>query len=809
MGMKNQETDVNMICEAGDVRVAKRSVMKKQRIAAFALALSIVLLGVAIAVANHFVGIYYIHDEYIDENNQKQTERYTVRRENGTYKMFNREGKLMERVAEHSYESTSEGAWYNVYTAETSGNQYMINSVTGEYELYALVDYDASIGETLGGTAVSKRVMIFPHVSQENTYAIRVSNQYGSYELYRQNVLETDSSTGKKYTTIVNIRGTEGTDTTYDSMLFASLCVSCGYPLSTMKLDFSDPATPRDENGNVRYEDYGLKNIYDENGNLTYAPAVYTIVKGEYDSDGYCSPATRTVTVNGEQVERAVEYTVRVGYPILSGGGYYVQLEGRDTVYIVSSAIEDTVLQPIEALVMPLAVYPMSVNTYMMVNDFYLGTLESYVDDGSDPSADDLKLIAAFSFVDTSKRDGSILTLVPYDNQLKFLDGYRLDSDRVNHVLERLYRMEFVGCKKLNPTDEDLVTYGLDKNVFYMTFKYDPKITTGGSNAEDHVKNALLISQRTEQGTHYVYSELYNMIVEVDEYYFSFLNWEQRDWYNPSFFQHDVSYMKEMSFKIGGVTYDFLLDNALSYAYYDKGDGTGERIDLSKGVLSESGETYTVTKTGKSYQVYRMDLKNGKTYRDKASDKCYYIGSGDRGNILVEIAASNINLQVYQKTAQGNKLIDYTITREEDMGASGQMQTKIYTAADNFRRLYTMLLQYSLEGDADLSEFTPDVKTYITQNDAVAEIRYSLEDLASMLNPDVFEENHKREAIIRFYEYPGSERHLFLTIETLAEGAEPDPANGQGRFYVLSTQLSDLSAGLEAFLAGELLADPA
>ena len=796
--MKNQEIDVTMVVDGNDVMTKKKnSVMKKQKIAALVMACCILFLGIAIAVANHFVAIYYIRDEYIDASGQKQTDRYTVKREDGSYKMFNRDGDLMEVAKEYSYQSTSTKVWYNVYIAENSGNQYMINSSTGEYELYAMVDYDESVGEALGGVLNSKRVMMFPRVSQDETYSIRVSNQYGSYEVYRQNVLNSDASTGKKYTTEVKIRGTEGSLATYNAELFASLCVSCGYTTSIQKLDFSDPKTPRDKNGNVRFADYGLENIYDENGNLTYAPAVYTIVKGEYDADGYCSPAIQTVEVDGKTETRQVEYTVKVGYRILSGGGYYVQLVGRDTVYIVSSQIENTVLQSVESLVMPMAVYPLQVNSYTMISDF---SLKAYSEGGKTE-------IASFSYVDVADRDGSILTLEPYKNHLSMMSGYKLNSDRVSKVMELFYKMDFLGCKKLNPSTEELSEYGFGQNFFQISFKYDPNISiTGTMDEENCIENELLISARTEDGTHYVYSELYDMIVEVDEYYFSYLNWENRDWYNSSFFQQDISYVKEMSFKINGVSYDFLLDNSLSYAYYDKGDGTGEKISLSTGTLS--GDTYTITKTGKSYKVYRMDLENGETYYDSSSGKTYYVGQGDRGKVLVEISANNLGLQIYQKTESGNQLIDYVINQLEDFGYTGVLQNETYTAADNFRRLYTKLLQYSIEGDADMSLFGSDLKSYVTENTPVAEIRYSLEDLASVLNPDNFEENLTRDVVIRFYEYPGNERRLLLTIEMLDEGATPNPANGQGRFYVQSAVLSEFLAELESFMAGELVTDP-
>ncbi len=806
------EEDVRLTAkwEKKKAEAKKPSVMRRQKWVALALAISIVFLGVAIAVANNLVAIYYIRDEYIDANGEKQTERYTLKRQDGLYRMLNADGDEMEVVEEHSYQSSTDGAYYKVYVADISGNQYMINTTTGDFELFAVVDYDESLGETLGGTVKNKRVMIFPRVGQDNTYSIKVSNQYGSYEIYRQNVLNSDASAGKKYTTSVQIRGTEGTLATYDPTLFASLCVSCGYTLSMQKLYFTDPETPRDENGNVRYEDYGLENVYDENGNLTYAPAVYTIVKAAYAADGQCSPATETVEINGETVERTVEYTVKVGYPILSGGGYYVQLQGRDTVYIVSSDIANTVLQPVESLVTPMVTYPMTMTTYVMPYNFRLGSLSGGLadlpEDGEDIEKNDrISLIASFNYKDLTAREESVESSAPYINELDFMKGYQLDSNSVSSVLEKLYSMEFLGCKKLNPTDEDIKEYGLDKDVYFLMFDYDPAIANGGSDESNWVKNILMISQRTKEGTHYIYSPLYDMIVEVDKYYLSFLDYSESDWYDQYFFRNNIAYMKNMSFTVDGKTYDFTFDNRFSYAYYDKGDGTGAIIDLSKGTLSlaSDGYVYTVTKTGKQYNVYFIDFS--KTYRDASTKKITYKGPGDSGEVTVQVASGSSNLQLLaSQNGAPSSLLDYTITVEEDSGYTGTTKTKTYTATDNFRRLYSLLLSYSIEGDADPDLFGGDLAAYIKDHDPIASVSYSLEDMASILNPEHFTANNKRDAIIRFYEYPnGSEMHVLLTIQV----ADANGAYGEelGRFYVLAEGLENLGEYLTDLMNGNLL----
>lgn len=788
------------------VKEKKPSIMRKQKILAFALAVAIVFLGVGIAVANRLVAIYHIEDEYIDAAGQKQTDRYTVKRENGVYKMFNRDGKLMEYAAEHSYQSsTEEGVWYNVYIAEASGNQYMINSSTGAYELFAVVDYDDSLGESLGGTRKNKRVLMFPRMAQDDIYSIKVTNEQGTYELYRQNVLNTDAATGKKYTTSVQIRGTEETLTTYDPTLFASLCVSCGYTLTLQKLYFDDPETPRDENGNVKYEDYGLKNVYDENGKLTYSPAVYTITKAAYDADGHCTPATETVTVSGERVQRTVEYTVKVGYPVLSGGGYYVQLDGRDAVYIVGADIANTVLQPVESMVTPTVIYPMSATTYLMPYNFRLGAIKEFLNVDKDKLAEDgnMSLIAAFDYKDMAARENTIEMSVPYVNDLELMKGYLFDNNSVSTVLERLYSMEFLGCKKLNPTDADFEKYGLTENIYLLTFDYDPAIAKGGSDEKYWVNNLLAISQRTENGTFYIYSHLYDMIVEVDEYYLSFLDWEESHWYNKEFFGNNIIYMKRMSFNVGGTAYDFKFDNRLSYAYYDKGDGKGAMVDVVKGTLTETANGYVYTdKSGKQHNVYLMDFTAGRTYRDAASGKILYKGQGDSGEITVEVSARSDNMKIFCNDAA----LDYTVTVKEDTGYTGVTKDKTYTAVDNFRRLYYRLLSYSIEGDADLTELGSDLTAYVTMHAPVASIQYSLEDMASILNPEHFKVNNKQSAVIRFYEYPDSESKLLLTIEVLDdENATPDPAKGEGRFYTLASEWDIIVDDLQKLLAGELL----
>lgn len=842
--------------ERVSVKERKKTVMWKQKVFAGVLAVAIVFLTAGILIANHVVAIYHISDEYVDENGTAHTDRYTVKKDDGEYKLFNRDGKLME-VIEDAYTASTN----KVYVAEKSGNQYLINTSTGEHEVYAVVDYDAASGEMIGGTKVNPRVMMFPRIGQDNTYSITVTNQYGTYTFYRENVENTDASAGKKYTTVVGIKKGSGEDATdvlasYDATLFASLCVSCGYSLTTMRLNFQDPETPRLADGSVDMNAYGLVDRYDEDGNLTYSPAVYTIVQGKTDD-------------STGKMEADKSYTVKVGDAILSGGGYYVQLEGRDTVYIVSSTIADTVLQPVESLVTPGLIYPMTVSTYVMVNDFFFGTVAdmSKIDSkDEEESKKNINIKVLFDYVDLARRQDSLYSSSPYWISEKLGasmgDGFVLDSDSVSTVLGNLYQMEFVGCKVINPTDEDLKAYGLDRNTYLIRFKYDPDIASGGSDEEQWADNWLFISQKTEDGTYYAYSALYNMIVEVDQSYFSFLEWSDSHWYNKYYFQQNIAYLKSMTIKFGSTAYQFVADNTLSYAYYDKdqdlglASGTvispyyltqlsgsyyrytdpssgkkytvaysnlskeydengketgnyiytkiGTAVDLKSGTLSADGQTFTLTKTGKRYTVHYADLT-------KTTVKSYYTSNGTKTSSVVyidengtefTISATTTNLKIYCN----GSLVDYTVS-ETVSTDTGSTETNTYTALDNFRRLYTKLLWSSIEGDVSEKELGSSIVDYVKNHDATLEITVNVEDMAAILNREYHDKNNTVNFVIRLYSY--TEGKALLTIETLTdENQTPDPTRITKGFYVLNSEVEEIMQYATDYVNGKLLPKP-
>lgn len=550
------EDDIRLVARWKKTREinAPRSSYKKQKIAIAVLAVvTLVLIGVLILV-QYGVSVYRIEDKWTIDG-VEYTEDYYVKKKDGVYGLYDKDGNLMEINALSTYNmSNGSNIPYVVYIAKTSGNQYLIDSSTGDCQPYAVVDYGGD--EQLG---FRDRILMYPQISSSYVFSIEVTNEYGSYKFYRD-------QNGN-----VKLEGFEDSPATYDYTQFVSLCDACGYTITLERLDMKseDSAVARLPDGSVDYAAYGLVDVY-ENGELVYSPAVFTIVKANYNA------------TTGTYSESETRYTVKVGKSLLSKTGYYMQLEGRDTIYIGDTVVEDTVLQPIEAMMVPTVVYPTTLNTYLMVQNFHLGRIPGAIvnfDPDTPGQAGDP--IVAFSYQELDDRLSTFFTLSPYVSFLDIMEGYTLHYDNVTGMLGNLYELEGAKCLKLGLNAADLAKYGLDQNVYYMV--YDSPALDSKGNQIGYYSNYVLISQKTKNNTYYVASFVSDMILEVDAAYFSFLDWEASDWYEETFFWYDISYIPSLDIQIGDKAYNFTMSNLLSYGYYQNAAGNMERVDLSKG----------------------------------------------------------------------------------------------------------------------------------------------------------------------------------------------------------------------------------
>ncbi len=694
--------DICLVAKWKKSSVKKNTMLRRQKVAAVALSVTVVVLIVVLLVVNRVVGIYRLTDYYYDENGVEYTEVYRVKKVDGVYGMYDRDGNLMEK-------SSPTG---NIFIAHISKNQYEIDPETGEFKLYAPVDTED--GETEG---YDGRVLLYEQIHTENIFSVEVKNEFGSYCFAR------------------NEEGTIRLDKIGNSVAgysrdkFELLGSSCGYTLSMVKLDFTSEKTtaPRLPDGTIDYSAYGLADVYDESGKLVYTPATYTIVSCATDAKG---------NYIKNQPDPNKSYTVKVGDLSLSGNGYYVQLEGRASVYVLNSMIGSTVLQPVEAMVTPQVFYNMSLATSGMFNNFLISQV-NFNGDIHDSKKWTYNDIAKFSYVDLDKRNNTIFNATPYESTMELMEGYNINDSNIGKLSEYLNSMQYVGCKKLGITTEALTECGLTEKGTLISFQSIVG-EDEGTGEYLYANNTLLVSAKTEQGTYYIASFLFDMIVEVEEAYMPYMEWEMNEWYFPYFFAHNLAHVTEMTFSFGDDTYHFWMDNSKS----DQSEtpSSGEIRIFCDRYNSETHELdYELT--------YYVDSDTGFTRPKKLT------AVDNFRHLFVELSSF---------------CIEGDVDREKFANAHNGMS----------------------------------IEEYIAQGDEVCDaiIRYHLEDNASELNPYYKEEgkgNNERDIVIRFYDY--SDRHSFITIEVVenydAQGNPiSNPAKASGKFYVLRSYLDKMYA---------------
>ncbi len=561
------DADIRLIArweKAAPQKNQKRSMLKRQKIAIVALSAVAVALIVTFVIVAQLVAIYTFVDTYTVDG-VEYNDKYYVKRQDGVYKLFDADGNLMN----------TNGVLETVFIAKGSGNQYRIDPDTGKHTLRALVD--AEDGEYSSGTIL----LMFPQILSGDLYSITMKNeQGGDYTVYRTQ----DGFEVKEF---------EKSNLEFDQDLFAQLCFSCGYMMANRKMGASstDPLIPRLPDGTIDYSVYGLDTpqatytisglLYkkNEDGSNMYKNGKYVL---DYDEDGNPQPDPEKT------------YTIHIGDAILSGAGYYVRLEGRGSVYIVTTDyIATTVLQPIEALVVPRAVFPVSVTYHSMGKDFLLGYLPTWQEDEIK-----LETLVSFTYSELEERINTMNSTRPYLPGISVMSGYHINENSAISVFESFYSIECIACRKIGLTAESMAEFGLDKDVYYLTYAtYSGNVDENGDKL--YAKNEMFISQKTPQGTYYVAAVPFDMIVEVDQYYLSFLEWDYMKWYNEAFIFHNVAYVRDITFEFDGKafglssdqTFEFDLDNSLSYAYYLNEKNQFKGINLSEGkVYIENGK---------------------------------------------------------------------------------------------------------------------------------------------------------------------------------------------------------------------------
>ncbi len=702
----------------------RRSVAKMQRNWIIVLSVLTVLLIAAFIVVDYIVNIVYFEDY--------DGAKYRIKQKNGIYVMCDDQGDTLEL-------SVSADTSKNTYIYVTDlGTEVKVDPATGINTVYSVID--TVEGEEVG---TANRIQMFKQIKQENVDKIEVHNGYGSFTFY----VDKDGD--------FQIKGFEGTP--YSQVMFSSLAVSCGYSLSTRKIQ--DPI--KDENG--LYTEYGLapEKRVDADGN-------------EYDYEPYWY---RITDIDGNS------HTVYVGDAVPSNTGYYVKLTDRDAVYVMNysvdgsflgmydgqvyESIESVLHVPIEKFVTPMVTYPMELNNYFDVRSFILwdgDVFNSIPEDITDEELEKLDLdpIVAFAYKDLTERTGTFYANTPY--VLAYPEGYVANDNSIDTTLQSFYTLSTLGVVKLGITDEDLVTYGLVEPEYVIYFDFQGKY-----------EHLIFISAETERGTRYMTSGVYDIIVEVDRSKLPFLNYTRNDWVNDLYFSMNLAWAKKIEVEYDGKLYTFELDNSLSDSMTNptysedakkKGTITSDKMTVV-GYDSDGNRMEAVS------QITVVDKKGFKWVIDHESVKAYN-AAGERVNITGGYYAENnrgeevivltgyIDTADYQIYVTANQI---RITTHDGVLVKEYMRYGM----SNLRKFFSALLYASKQGSVHdgTNGLTEAEVDEILANRGNYDVRIKVE--TSYKDPDTGEY-----VVYEYKYYNYSERAAMITVN-----------DGDGEFRVL------------------------
>jgi len=414
-------------------------------------------------------------------------------------------------------------------------------------------------------------------------------------------------------------------------------------------------------------------------------------------------------------------------------------------------------------------VYPSSLATHVMVSDFMLGRVNMMELPETDEEWEELEIkpIAAFTYQDLAERENTMFTSLPYISLMEdLLHGYNIRGDSASSVLNLFYQMEFIKCVKFGLTAEALEEYGLNGDVYFIT--YGSPVTGEKNVIEGYVTNTLLVSDKTENNTYYVGSLHYNMIVEVDQYYFSFLEWEQKQWYEQYFFAHNIAHIQRLDIQIGKEAFNFVLDNSES-----------EQVDKIN---------------SQDIKVYCKQFTGGKTEKNLLDYQITYTYTTDSGTEKAKkLTGADNFMAVY------SKLLWFSL-----MGDATDFETKTGMSIEEFV--------------AENPDSTCGEKN---GTGLQAIIYYKAEDLAATLNTftykdkdgteiKLYTENNKKDIVLRFYQY--SDWRTLLTLEVVEnfdDNGNPvtDHTKATGAFWVDTTYLQEILTDIHEVLDQKIADD--
>ena len=554
----------------------------------------------------------------------------------GKYMLADKNGRVMgTAIDDPSYYSTENHAYVafneanGSYSVRIRKNYYIVADNNGKYTLQYKGQPVASNGS--GYYAINDTAFLSFDESSASYSLLELDGD--EYKTTETKVLD-----GKVYTDAEGSFVIEGFETTaYDASLFASLVSSAGYTITSAGGKLSKPILNKNT-GKIDFAAYGLAEGIrtDSAGNeYYYIPARYILT----DIDGN----VHRVTI-GDKIVSGAGYYMMYESPDGKGGftpreAVYIRLDNQSTGYTSSYevfyyySISDTLLAPLEGLVTPMAVYPVNTNSYFDVQNFVLQVYNDLKSEDTllnDDPADDEKYydtLLSFSYLSAAERQNTALSNIPYlmDNRCQ-LYGYEINSYSVDSCLMALADLDILRVSHLGVDDQDLVKYGLDIAKYVIYFEHSQVVNNEGEKSQ-----MLLISALTPNGTYYVYSQLYDMIVEINQSALQFLNWKTTDWLTNDFYAVDMGFCDNIKIESGDYWANFDVDMTHNFTANITTSGSSNFFhtvyasdDKSYHLLTIGAKIYgNITTSAGETEVISVDFDTLENYYKYKLDKKY------------------------------------------------------------------------------------------------------------------------------------------------------------------------------------------
>ncbi len=202
-----------------------------------------------------------------------------------------------------------------------------------------------------------------------------------------------------------------------------------------------------------------------------------------------------------------------IGDKLATGAGYYAMLDGRDAVYVVDTMLETALFCSAQDFILPLMLPTIDQTDYTSISSFSLKK-------NGEPFIDIVKI---------AEQEES-QSAIHGEYRMTFPAEYTPSAQNMTTILQSF--IEFVADRVV---DYDIDDAKLEYYGFKTGTKYELSYTYGG------VLYTLYFGEKTQNGTFYVYSPLFDLIGEISASKVEFLEWDLIKYVDRNIFMININ----------------------------------------------------------------------------------------------------------------------------------------------------------------------------------------------------------------------------------------------------------------------------